>query len=80
MARSDRAPTGTRRFGSGHAVDLDIGHVEPFGFADGVSQPRLDWDATRRARRSDVDYVNLIALGEVVLGFPNEYGRYTTGR
>ena len=24
---------------------FDMGDIEPFGFADGISQPRLDWDA-----------------------------------
>ena len=56
----------------------DMGEIEPFGFADGLSQPRLDWQ-----RRLDVDtharagYANLLALGEVLLGYANEYGQYT---
>lgn len=56
----------------------DMGEIEPFGFADGLSQPRLDW-----RRELDVDthrragYANLLALGEVLLGYPNEYGQYT---
>ena len=56
---------------------FEMGHVEPFGFADGVSQPTLDWERTLPAAKLRADYVNLIALGEFVLGFPNEYGRYT---
>jgi deferrochelatase/peroxidase EfeB len=56
---------------------FEMGHVEHFGFADGVSQPKLDWDRALPAAKLRADYVNLIALGEVVLGFPNEYGRYT---
>lgn len=56
----------------------DIGDVEPFGFADGVSQPELDWDRTKPARLTDTRaYTNLSALGEFLLGYPNEYGRYT---
>ncbi len=55
-----------------------IGAIEPFGFADGISQPVIDWerqqstDSHRRDR-----YSNLLAVGEMVLGYPNEYGRYT---
>jgi deferrochelatase/peroxidase EfeB len=57
---------------------FDLGEIEPFGFADGLSQPRPDWE---RELAPDVKerpkYSNLIALGEVLLGYPNEYGRYT---
>ncbi|MGF1477120.1 MAG: Dyp-type peroxidase [Geminicoccaceae bacterium] len=57
---------------------FEMGSIEPFGFEDGVSQPRLDWcqlfptDTHERAR-----YANHLALGEVLLGYPNEYGTYT---
>lgn len=57
---------------------LHIGDIEPFGFKDGISQPTIDW-----ARRQSTDphkrdrYSNLLATGEVVLGYPNEYGQYT---
>jgi len=52
--------------------------VEPFGFKDGVSQPSIDWDGTRDpGSMADMDYHNLIALGEFLLGYPNEYGLYT---
>jgi deferrochelatase/peroxidase EfeB len=56
----------------------NIGQIEPFGFVDGISQPRIDWaqqqslDTHKRDR-----YSNLLAVGEVVLGYPNEYGQYT---
>jgi deferrochelatase/peroxidase EfeB len=57
---------------------FDMGEIEPFGFADGLSQPQLDW---RRALDPDdkeqAEYVNVVAPGEVVLGYRNEYGRYT---
>lgn len=52
---------------------------EPFGFADGVSQPQIDWAAARKPNTSaDLDYGNQIAAGEFVLGYPNEYGLITT--
>ena len=51
---------------------------EPFGFADGISQPDIDWE---RRQTADVHrryrYSNLLALGEVLLGYPNEYGEFT---
>lgn len=51
---------------------------EPFGFADGISQPRIDWDGTQRTDTHARDgYSNLLATGEVVLGYPNEYGQLT---
>lgn len=63
-----RAPLPTR----------DIGEFEPFGFVDGISQPQIDWERTlstdfhERAR-----YTNLLSIGEILLGYPNEYGEYT---
>ena len=52
--------------------------LEPFGFVDGVSQPRIDWLRSKPARlRDTAEYTNLSALGEFLLGYPNEYGRYT---
>ena len=57
------------------AADLD--RNEPFGFADGLSQPELDWDRSRPMRKNETEYTNLSALGEFVLGYANEYGRFT---
>jgi deferrochelatase/peroxidase EfeB len=53
--------------------------VEPFGFVDGISQPVLDWEQRRDVDggRDVLDYGNVVALGEVLLGYPNEYGKYT---
>lgn len=52
--------------------------IEPFGFKDGVSQPSIDWKGERDpGSDADMDYPNLIALGEFVLGYRNEYGLYT---
>ena len=56
----------------------DIGDIEPFGFNDGISQPVLDWERSKSSRIHDTTaYTNLSALGEVLLGYPNEYGKYT---
>jgi len=49
---------------------------EPFGFTDGVSQPQPDWDRTRTTD-DQLGYTNVSCLGEFLLGYPNEYGRYT---
>ena len=59
-------PTGTSR------------GVEPFGFVDGISEPKIDWEqgfTTELHRR--LDYANLLAPGELVLGYPNEYQEVT---
>nr|WP_315426587.1 hypothetical protein [uncultured Albidiferax sp.] len=51
---------------------------EPFGFADGISQPMLDWRRDRAVRDAEqLRYTNLSCLGEFLLGYPNEYGGYT---
>lgn len=56
----------------------DMKGLEPFGFADGISQPELDWQLTLPARdRCQPGYSNLIGLGEFLLGYTNEYGCYT---
>ncbi len=51
--------------------------VEPFGFADGMSQPEIDWAGERDTSVGQVDYSNVVALGEVLLGYRNEYGKFT---
>ncbi|VTU20931.1 Dyp-type peroxidase family protein [Variovorax sp. SRS16] len=56
----------------------DMKGFEPFGFADGISEPMLDWKRTREARDQELPtYTNLSCLGEFLLGYPNEYGEYT---
>jgi deferrochelatase/peroxidase EfeB len=56
----------------------DMGGVEPFGFKDGASQPSFDWDGRRKpGTAADRDYTNEIALGELLLGYRNEYGLFT---
>lgn len=56
----------------------DLDGIEPFGFTDGISQPLLDWERKREVRDAErTEYSNLSCLGEVLLGYPNEYGGYT---
>lgn len=50
---------------------------EPFGFRDGISQPQLDWQRTKKLPEDKLEYENLTALGEFLLGYPNEYGKYS---
>ncbi|HET6375393.1 MAG TPA: hypothetical protein VFF88_05035, partial [Methylocella sp.] len=48
---------------------------EPFGFIDGISQPAVDWAQSRTpGTGADLEYGNLIAPGEFILGYKNEYG------
>ena len=54
----------------------DLDGIEPFGFADGISQPQIDWSQQRDAANL-IDYSNVVALGESLLGYRNEYGKYT---
>ena len=51
--------------------------IEPFGFADGASQPQIDWEERRETPCVQWDYSNLVALGEFLLGYRNEYGKIT---
>jgi deferrochelatase/peroxidase EfeB len=54
-----------------------LDNVEPFGFKDGISQPELDWEQRRETGGDVVRFTNRLALGEFVLGYLNEYGKYT---
>lgn len=51
--------------------------VEPFGFNDGISQPEPDWKRVRTPTKDQLEYGNLLTLGEFLLGYVNEYGKYT---
>ncbi|WP_197893561.1 Dyp-type peroxidase [Variovorax sp. PBL-H6] len=52
--------------------------TEPFGFVDGISQPRVDWERKRPARDEEqFGFTNRSCIGEYLLGYPNEYGAYT---
>jgi deferrochelatase/peroxidase EfeB len=50
---------------------------EPFGFADGISQPEVDWGQSRAIPVEAPAYTNVSALGEFVLGYANEYRAFT---
>ena len=50
---------------------------EPFGFADGISQPQIDWEQQRQTPCTQLEYTNIVALGEFLLGYRNEYGKFT---
>ena len=50
---------------------------EPFGFADGISQPQIDWEQQLQRPCTQSEYTNVVALGEFLLGYANEYGKIT---
>ena len=57
---------------------FSLGEYEPFGFTDGISQPELDWERQQSTNLHERDrYSNLLKVGEVLLGYPSEYGLYT---
>jgi Dyp-type peroxidase family len=49
----------------------DLDGFEPFGFRDGISQPFVEGLGRTGPRETTV------RAGEFLLGYPNEYGRYT---
>ncbi len=74
--------TGTLRDAGFRLLDClktaNLDGFEPFGFRDGISQPQIDWGQNRTMNGKDqLEYGNLLSLGEFLLGYPNEYGKYT---
>jgi deferrochelatase/peroxidase EfeB len=55
----------------------DMGGFEPFGFRDGINQPEIDWKQEIPVTGDRIDFSNTVALGEFLLGYVNEYGKYT---
>jgi len=55
----------------------DLDGIEPFGFTDGISQPEIDWRQQRDPSGNPADYSNVASLGEFLLGYCNEYKKYT---
>jgi deferrochelatase/peroxidase EfeB len=55
----------------------DLHGFEQFGFRDGVSQPVPDWERMRDPKGFQDEYGNVVALGEILLGYPNEYRKYS---
>ncbi len=62
-----------------HTLPTDrLQSTEPFGFMDGISQPEIDWQQDQATDLHARDaYSNLLARGEIVLGYGNEYGQLT---
>ncbi|NKQ51309.1 Dyp-type peroxidase [Amycolatopsis sp. K13G38] len=68
-----RRVTALRRAGGGLSLITELrtdqlSGTEPFGFRDGLSQPRIEGLGGTRDRE--------LAVGEFVLGYPNSYGEY----
>ena len=59
-------------------VDRDLGDIEPFGFADGISQPVIDWERTLRRRQlSGSTTATCSALGRVPARLSERVRQYT---
>lgn len=71
--------TWNEAFGQPHWLETgNLDGFEPFGFADGISQPKIDWEQERDSTKTQLDYTNEVALGEFLLGYRNEYGKITS--
>jgi len=65
-------------FGDVHWLETGtLRPVEAFGFADGISQPEIDWSRQRDVASRRTTFGNVAALGEFLLGYRNEYDKYT---
>ena len=64
--------------GSGNARhDSQLHDPEPFGFADGISQPLIA--GTYKAERPQAHPLHIVAPGEFVLGYPDNRGNSPPG-
>ena len=72
-------PEFQRAFETLHTLpDGTLTPEEPFGFLDGISQPAIDWQQNQRTdTHARNGYSNLVAPGEIILGYHNEYGQLT---
>lgn len=78
FVRNSTGPAWSEGFGEPHWLETEnLDGVEPFGFADGISQPQIDWERQRDVTQPQIDYSNVVAIGEFLLGYPNEYNKYT---
>ncbi len=78
FVQNSKGPSWNDAFDSRTCLDTsDFGGVEPFGFTDGISQPTIDWNQERKVPCTQLDFSNIVALGEFLLGYRNEYGKYT---
>ena len=78
FVQTSKGPSWNDAFDTLAGLDTsDFGGVEGFGFADGISQPEIDWNQRLTVPRTQLDYTNIVALGEFLLGYRNEYGKYT---
>lgn len=73
-----KGPTWNSAFEELERLDTnDLGEVEPFSFVDGISQPTVDWEGKRIVKGDQLEYSNVVSLGEFLLGYSNEYHEYT---
>jgi Dyp-type peroxidase family len=67
------------RFGEHGLVEVrrldtaDLDDTEPFGFRDGIAQPIVEGLSDKTGSPG-----NTVKAGEFILGYPNEYGLYTS--
>ena len=78
LLQSQTGDTWQQAFGAAYWLETEnLDGIEPFGFHDGSSQPHIDWEQQRQPTGIQYDYSNVVALGEFLLGYRNEYGRIT---
>ena len=78
LVQSHTGDTWQKAFTEPHWLETEnLDGIEPFGFHDGSSQPQIDWEQQRQPAGIQYDYSNVVALGEFLLGYRNEYGKVT---